>query len=61
VNAIDTGTPDPLFAENVNHINSLQVQYASPFIMSSIDDFALAKLMIAKNLRLEEPPGFVLQ
>ncbi len=59
VNAIDTGTPDPLLPDNVDHVNSLQVQYASQFIVSSIDDFELAKLMIGKNPRLKEPPGFI--
>lgn len=57
--AIATGDPDPLLPENVEHLNSLQVQYSSRFVISATDDFELVKLMIGKNPRLREPPGFV--
>jgi hypothetical protein len=57
--AIATGNPDLLLPENVEHLNSLQVQYSSRFVISGTDDFELAKLMIGKNPRLKEPPGFV--
>ncbi len=56
--AVRAGTPDLLLPENVTHQNSLQVQYASNYIISSVDDFSRARLMIQKNPRLKEPPGF---
>jgi hypothetical protein len=56
---IETGEPDLLLPENVDHQNSLQVQYSSRFVIASVDDFALAREMLAKSPKLKEPPGFV--
>jgi hypothetical protein len=58
---IETGKPDLLMPENVDHQNSLQVQYASRFIISAADDFGLAREMIRRNPRLKEPPRFTIQ
>lgn len=57
--AIGTDEPDKLLPENVDHLNSLQVQYSSLFVISVSDDFEMAKLMIGRNPRLKEPPGFI--
>ncbi len=57
-NAVRTGSPDMLFPENVTRQNSLQVQYSSNFVISSDNDFSLAREMIQKNPRLKEPPGY---
>jgi hypothetical protein len=58
---IETGNPDPLDPENVDHQNSLQVQYASRFVISPTDDFDLAREMIRRNPRLKDPPGFIVR
>ena len=55
---IDKGIPDLIPAESVDHQNSLQVQYASRFIISPFDEFDLARKMIDDNGKLKEPPGF---
>jgi hypothetical protein len=57
---IEKGTPDLLPPESVDHQNSLQVQYASRFVMSATDVFEIAKEMIQRNPKIKEPPGFVL-
>lgn len=56
---IEKGTPDLLLPEWVDHQNSLQVQYASRFVMSATDAFEKAKEMIRRNPKVKEPPGFV--
>jgi hypothetical protein len=56
--ALRAGTADLLAPDNVLHQNSLQVHYASRFVIASEDKFDLAKEMIAKNPKLKEPPGF---
>jgi hypothetical protein len=56
---IEKGTPDLLLPENVDHQNSLQVQYASRFIMSATDSFDIAKEMIRRNPKVKEPSGFI--
>jgi len=57
-NAARTGSPNMLLPANVTHQNSLQVQYSSTFVISSVNDFSLARQMIQKNPRLKEPPGY---
>jgi hypothetical protein len=57
-NAARTGSPYMLLPENVKDQNSLQVQCSSTFVISSVDDFSLARQMIEKNPGLKEPPGF---
>ena len=56
--AIRSGNADLLSPENVQHQNSLQVQQASRFIISSSTDFTVAREMIRRNPSLKEPPGF---
>jgi len=56
--AVRTGSPDLLLPENVKHQNSLQVKYSSTFVISSVSDFSLARLMIEKNPQLKESPGY---
>ena len=56
---IENGTPDLLAPENVDHQNSLQVQYASRFVISPTDNFDLAREMIRLQPGLKEPPGYV--
>jgi hypothetical protein len=56
---IEKGTPDLLPTESVDHQNSLQVQYASRFVISATDAFEIAKEMIRRNPKLKEPPSFV--
>jgi len=58
---VETGEPDLLLPENVDHQNSLQVQYASRFIISPTNDFRLAQEMIKRTPQLKEPPGFTVQ
>ncbi len=55
---IEKGIPDLLLPENVDHQNSLQMQYASRFVIGPEDNFDLAKIMLEKNPKLKEPPGF---
>jgi hypothetical protein len=57
--AIEKGTPDLVPPESVDHQNSLQVQYASRFVISATDAFEIAKEMIRRNPKGKEPPGFV--
>ena len=56
--AMRTGRADQLAPENVEHQNSLQVQYASQFIISPTDDFKVARQMIQQNPALKEQPGY---
>lgn len=56
--AMRTGRVDHLAPENVEHQNSLQVQQASRFVISSTNDFTLAREMIKRNPSLKEPPGY---
>ncbi|MFO0822820.1 MAG: DUF4238 domain-containing protein [Gemmataceae bacterium] len=55
---VEKGIPDLLPPESVVHQNSLQVQYASRFVIAPEDDFGLAREMIEKNPMLRESPGF---
>ncbi|WP_425400400.1 DUF4238 domain-containing protein [Aeoliella sp.] len=56
--AMRTGRADQLAPENVEHQNSLQVQYASRFVISSRNDFKVAREMIQGNPGLKELPGY---
>jgi len=56
--AMRTGRADQLAPENVEHQNSLQVQYASRFVISSTNDFTVAREMIKRNPSLKQPPGY---
>ena len=56
--AMRTGRADQLAPENVEHQNSLQVQHASRFVISSTKDFAVAREMIKRNPTLKELPGY---
>jgi Protein of unknown function (DUF4238) len=56
--ALRTGRADQLAPENVEHQNSLQVQCASRFVISSTNDFTMAREMIKRNPSLTEPPGY---
>jgi hypothetical protein len=56
--AMRTGRADQLAPENVQHQNSLQVQHASRFVISSTNDFTVARDMIKGNPSLKEPPGY---
>jgi hypothetical protein len=47
--AIDTGRPLASAAENIENFNSLQIRYAERYVFSSVDDFALARDMIAAH------------
>jgi hypothetical protein len=61
VDAIRTGDPDLILPENVDHENSLQVIFASRFVMSAADDFDLAKEMIRERPHLKQPPRLIVQ
>jgi hypothetical protein len=61
LNAIDTGSPDLLLPENVEHQNSLQVLFSSRFAFSGQDDFDLVRSMIAENPQLKHPPEMVIE
>ncbi len=56
--AMRTGRADQFAPENVEHQNSLQVQHASRFVISSTNDFTVAREMIKRNPNLKEPPGY---
>jgi hypothetical protein len=56
--AIRTGRADQLTPENVGHQNSLQVQHASRFVISSTNDFTVAREVIKRNPSFKEPPGY---
>jgi len=56
--AMRTGSADQLAPENVEHQNSLQVQHASQFVISSTNDFTVASEMIKRNPSLKEAPGY---
>jgi hypothetical protein len=53
-----TGRGDQLAPQNVEHQNSLQVQHASRFVISSTNDFTVAREMIERNPSFREPPGY---
>ena len=56
--AMRTGRADQLAPENVEHQNSLQVQHASRFIISSTNDFTVARETIKRNPSFKDPPGY---
>lgn len=56
--AMRTGRADQLARENVEHQNALQVQHASRFVISSNNDFTVAREMIKRNPGLKELPGY---
>lgn len=47
--AIDAGRPLAFAPENVENFNSLQIRYAERYVFSSLDDFSLARDMIATH------------
>lgn len=47
--AMDTGQPLQYKPENVVNFNSLQICYAERYVFSCVDDFALAREMIASH------------
>jgi hypothetical protein len=49
-----------LAPENVEHQNILQVEHAARFLISSINDFTVAREMINRNPKLKEPPGYTI-
>jgi hypothetical protein len=56
-----TGEALNLESENVLNINSLQVQYAERFLMSSTCDFRLAREMIARDSSISRGPRMEIQ
>lgn len=48
--AMREGTPLPSATENVENFNSLQVMHAERYVFSSLDEFSLAREMIADNV-----------
>lgn len=58
--AMRTGRADELAPENVEHQNSLQVLHASRFVISSTNDFTVAREMIKRNPSFKEPPGYTM-
>lgn len=56
--ALRSGSADKLTPENVKHQNSLQVEHASRFVISSTNEFTLARDMIKRNPKLRELPGY---
>ena len=58
VEAMRAGSADLLAPENVEHQNSVQVQHASRFVISSVKDFTVAREMIRRNPKLKELPGY---
>jgi len=47
--AINTGRPLASAPENVENFNSLQIRYSERYVFSSVDDFTLARDMIATH------------
>lgn len=54
--AMDTGRPLQYKPENVVNFNSLQICYAERYVFSCVDDFALAREMIASHPDIRTGP-----
>jgi hypothetical protein len=54
--AINTGRPLASAPENVENFNSLQIRYAERYVFSSVDDFKLARDMIATHPETKTGP-----
>lgn len=48
----------PLAPEDVEHQNMFQVEHASRFVISAVDNFTVAREMIKRNPKLKDPPGY---
>lgn len=59
IHALESGTSFLLSYQNVRRLNSIQIAKATRFVMSDIDDFSLAKEMIADRPEFASTPRYV--
>lgn len=59
VEGFESGKAVPMSRDNVDYVNSLQVEFASRFLYCQSDDFGLAKRMILHNPGFKSGKSFV--